>query len=745
MRSWWWLAPVLLAAGTAALTMLGKVPSLPGWMATGIALIAGLATATMSDVVRAHLRWRVERRPTAAAALRNGFLLTPRGRMPRVVDVEAVALGVHRAMRVAEGKTAELPPYVRRDLDLELDELLPLGGLVVIEGKSAAGKTRTAIEAMRRTLAGRSLLIPRDGAALRALIESGTHLRKAVVWLDDLERFFVSGGLDAQLVTRVCPPGRSDVVLLATMRSQVLHDMVSTKSAAEAEFARKAADVLAIATTRLLDRQLSASELQRAEALRGDARIADALDHVDEVGLAEYLCAGPAILARWQSGRDADGVALVGAALISAAVDCRRAGCASPLPRAVLAELYPHYLDPRDAHRPGRPSVDDGLIWATKPVRGASSCLVSRVGDRYLAFGYLVNLPERVPDAKPVPESVWTALLAHLDPRELNLVGLAALKAGQEDIGRQILVRWAESTDDPATWCLVGTLLLWDGSAAKWDQRSAEAEPWLVRAAEAGHPDAARHLMTLFGAHSDAAAAERWARHGAAAGDAYAMTYLGEMLEERGHLTEAKQWYRQAAESEPIEAKRSPLEAGHLSVDLPPMSVQLGRVAGDYVEFECAPLTAMALRGVGKTRAARYKRLSLTRSAGFPWSGSVGAAGWGEDPGDLGDGLGAWAGVAHGGTRVLVAGLGHDELERDLRFAEVGGGGVAELVEVEPGVLLEQDAGAIVAEAGAAGVRADVLGAGSAGGSWFAVGQEQWSAGADGAVGVAVGEAQQPG
>jgi hypothetical protein len=72
-----------------------------------------------------------------------------------------------------------------------------------------------------------------------------------------------------------------------------------------------------------------------------------------------------------------------------------------------------------------------------------------------------------------------------------------------------------------------------------------------------------------------------------------------------------------------------------------------------------------------------------------------------------------------------VAGLGHDELERDLRFAEVGGGGVAELVEVEPGVLLEEDAGAIVAEAGAAGVRADVLGAGSAGGSWFAVGQEQ--------------------
>jgi hypothetical protein len=139
VRSWWWPATLLLAAGTAVLTTLGKVPTLPGWIAAGIAMIAGLATATMSDVVRARLRWLVERGPTAAA-LRNGFLLTSRGRIPRVEDVGALALGVYRAMRVNEEKTAELPPYVKRDLDIELDDLLRLGGLVVIEGKSAAAR-----------------------------------------------------------------------------------------------------------------------------------------------------------------------------------------------------------------------------------------------------------------------------------------------------------------------------------------------------------------------------------------------------------------------------------------------------------------------------------------------------------------------------------------------------------------------------------------------------------------------------
>ncbi|GAA4204210.1 hypothetical protein GCM10022252_62970 [Streptosporangium oxazolinicum] len=57
---------------------------------------------------------------------------------------------------------------------------------------------------------------------------------------------------------------------------------------------------------------------------------------------------------------------------------------------------------------------------------------------------------------------------------------------------------------------------------------------------------------------------------------------------------------------------------------------------------------------------------------------------------------------------VLVPGLAHDELQRYFSFAEVGGGAVAQLVQIEPGVLLQQDTGAVVAEAGAAGVRADV-------------------------------------
>jgi hypothetical protein len=63
----------------------------------------------------------------------------------------------------------------------------------------------------------------------------------------------------------------------------------------------------------------------------------------------------------------------------------------------------------------------------------------------------------------------------------------------------------------------------------------------------------------------------------------------------------------------------------------------------------------------------------------------------------------------------------------DALVAEVGGGGMAELVEVPAGVSAEQDAGAVVAEAGAAGGGAQVRSGGAAGRARLALGQEHRS------------------
>ena len=57
-------------------------------------------------------------------------------------------------------------------------------------------------------------------------------------------------------------------------------------------------------------------------------------------------------------------------------------------------------------------------------------------------------------------------------------------------------------------------------------------------------------------------------------------------------------------------------------------------------------------------------------------------------------------------------------------LAEVGRCGMAELVQLPPGVPGEQDPGAVVAEPGPPGDRAQVLGRGAAGGAGAALGDE---------------------
>ncbi|MGH3189547.1 MAG: hypothetical protein ACRDPY_44945 [Streptosporangiaceae bacterium] len=93
-----------------------------------------------------------------------------------------------------------------------------------------------------------------------------------------------------------------------------------------------------------------------------------------------------------------------------------------------------------------------------------------------------------------------------------------------------------------------------------------------------------------------------------------------------------------------------------------------------------------------------------------------------EQGGDLGDGFGAWADIPHRGPRVTVPGLGHDQLQGDALLAEVGGRGVPELVQLPPRVEGEQDPGAVVAEPGPPGGRAQVLSGGAAGRAGTALG-----------------------
>ncbi|MDW3845417.1 hypothetical protein NMK34_02205 [Micromonospora sp. BRA006-A] len=354
-------------------------------------------------------------------------------------------LGVHPPIQI--GGLPHLPPYASRAVDAELDVYMESGGLILLEGDSAAGKTRSAYEAAARWFLrnpGWKFLRPRDGSALREAVAAQYSFDEVVVWLDDLENYLSSGGLDASLLRTIIPPGKTNVILLATIRS--LAKSVFSQSATYPDIPTFAPDIrrlFALARTIRLARELTAGERSGAAQLRSDPRIAAALDNDGGAGLAEYISAGPAIAERWNSGKD--GVEPWGAALVSAAIDFRRAGYLAPIPRSWLKNAARSYVGRREARRLNHFKLSQAFSWATELVHGASACLEELEDGKYIAFDYLVDLtqsqtlkeedelresgrPGRVLGS--VPDEVWHILQDELnpsDPQFLSCVSASAL------------------------------------------------------------------------------------------------------------------------------------------------------------------------------------------------------------------------------------------------------------------------------------------------------------------------------
>ncbi|GGR86890.1 hypothetical protein GCM10010169_33880 [Micromonospora fulviviridis] len=160
-----------------------------------------------------------------------------------------------------------------------------------------------------------------------------------------------------------------------------------------------------------LDRLWSQEELSHAASYaEKDPRIALALKHAKTFGVAESLAAGPELLSDWRNAW-APGSHARGAALVAAAVDCRRAGLSDPVPHDLLLELHHHYLAARGGPALRPESVDEAWAWALRPVHGASSLLIPAglcdAGSTYVAFDYLIDRPEH----EPIPTETWNILL----------------------------------------------------------------------------------------------------------------------------------------------------------------------------------------------------------------------------------------------------------------------------------------------------------------------------------------------
>ncbi|WP_435228408.1 hypothetical protein [Streptomyces sp. Tue6028] len=390
----------------------------------------------------------------------------PDGDLPLVSQVrDRALLGIHpaappRSSRPEVVLDAELPSYVLRDADSELRGHIRRGrdhgGLVLVHGPSTAGKTRAAAEAIWAELAGWALLVPVVPESLVHLAGARLDLTRTVIWLNELDVYLGAGGRQAEALTRLLALPERPVVV-ATVRAHQLSDLEEDEGHLGSDGGRRppqdrraaalVAGLLGRARRVRMERMFSAAELARAEELREDTRLADALKSAGRYGVAEALAAGPELLRLLRAHTDAPDGCFGGAALVHASVDAARAGWRHPLSPAVLWKLLAHYV-PSDLRQEADEALfERSLRWARRRRRGFSRLLVDdESGNGVMAFDYLVDQAQtRLPQA-PVPEALWSVLLGAATPEEALELGHHAQRWRQVDVA---VMAWRRAAGSP--------------------------------------------------------------------------------------------------------------------------------------------------------------------------------------------------------------------------------------------------------------------------------------------------------
>jgi tetratricopeptide (TPR) repeat protein len=340
--------------------------------------------------------------------------LTTTGVPSMVADVRDLrAFGVRATSAPAEGRG--LPAdYVSRDKDSVLRTALldsRSGGrrVVLLLGDSAAGKSRSAAEAVRRDQVLRHwrLVVPLSDGGLQQLARADVGWQDTVLWLDDLDKY-LAHGMDLGIVRQVLGSDPA-VVVVATMRRSQLQARQSRLADPAWGFLNDKSEVAQVD----LEAALSDDELQAASASISDPALLNALH--DGVGLGEWLVAGPELMNRLSIGSGLE------RALADAVVAWYRTGLALPLTEQDARLLWAQSLPPTQRQRllsrdPGQQGelFEAAAAWACEPVVGRDlyeQALVTRLAAGYVANDYVVDQTVLNPRHPKVADSVWERAL----------------------------------------------------------------------------------------------------------------------------------------------------------------------------------------------------------------------------------------------------------------------------------------------------------------------------------------------
>jgi eukaryotic-like serine/threonine-protein kinase len=478
-------APVLILAGAfaVAVAVFLDEAGVKNWRTQAGAAVAAAAVTLLGNFLKEWLDGILNTRAKLNEE-RAKYLVMRNEKLPRIREItDPISIGVHPAPprpsvdNAAEGRVGDrIPVYVERDVDSELRPALSRGGFIVLVGDATAGKTRTAFEAMQAVLPDYLFIAPSKLEGVRVAIQEAAVTRKCVLWLDELQDFLGPDGLTRTAIAALMQGTRHHRVILATMRAaEESHLAMGDRKAGES--LRFSQGVVDQAHRIFVERFFNAAERARAQELAGqDLRLADALRHSDHYGIGEYLACGPQLSAEWQ-GAWARGNHPRGAALIAAAVDCRRAGFTSPLPRSLIEELHFVYLERHNGSSLYPETLEEAWKWAIQRRESGSAPLRLIDPDRCDVFDYLIDDLQRQAGGVP-PESTARAALSYAGPDAASAIALTAWHQGRYGLAELAMRKVFEAIgqrfgpEDPDTLAVRNNL----GAALHAQGRLGEAE-----------------------------------------------------------------------------------------------------------------------------------------------------------------------------------------------------------------------------------------------------------------------------
>jgi tetratricopeptide (TPR) repeat protein len=389
----------------------------------------------------------------------NARSLTPAGVPAAVGYIEDLRVfGVH-AVLASDTGTGPYPPYLPRDIDVELDQLLAEavegGGrrLVLVVGDSAAGKSRSAAEAVRRhpVLRMRPLVVPLYGQLSR-LLDLGAALDATVVWFDDLDKH-LPRGLEPAALHRLLIEQPSAVVV-ATIQASQLRARQGDLSDPAWVLLKDDTQVGQIA----LEAALSKRERRYARSWFVNPSLLAAL--AQGVGLGEWLVGGPQLMLRLNAGKPLD------RHLVDTVISWYRTGLKQAIAESdlrahwasTLAEPLGTRLRAQSASAQER-LFRSALDWACEPVMTRDlfeQALLKERTDGYEANDYVVDHVAKQPDRPMVPDVLWDRALQVAmsdDPartQRLWRVGVAAYQERRSLIAMSSMSALADAGDGRA-------------------------------------------------------------------------------------------------------------------------------------------------------------------------------------------------------------------------------------------------------------------------------------------------------